>query len=103
MKSYFLRFSIRGTLYSSEESIFLIAVSTAGIEGMAVWNAIAATLLCKIWHFKSCLINSKHITTYHAKNSMCKGKMLRYGVHSVKQLQGKQLQHIVLWSHGKGR
>lgn len=50
---------------------------------MAVWNAIAATLLCKVWHFKSCLINSKDITTYHAMNSVCKDKILRYGVHSV--------------------
>lgn len=82
-RSCFLRFSIQVTLYSSEEYIFLFDVWTTGIEGMAVWNAIAATLLCKIWHFKSCLINSKNLTTYHAMNSMCKGKILRYGVHLI--------------------
>lgn len=59
------------------------AISTTGIEGMAVWNAIAATVLCKVWHFKSCLINSEDITTYHAMNSVCKDKILRYGVRSV--------------------
>lgn len=58
-KSHFLRFSVQLTLYSSEEDILPFAVSTSGIESMAVWNAIAATLLCKVRHFKSCLINSK--------------------------------------------
>lgn len=77
---------------------------------MAVWNAIAATLLCKIWHFKSCLIKKKKtkktnhasliqktITTYHAMNSMCKGKIIRYGVHLVVRKIIKTHCTVVMW------
>lgn len=61
------------------------AISTTGIEGMAVWNAIAATVLCKVWHFKSCLINSEDITTYHAMNSVCKDKIKIWSSFSSKK------------------
>lgn len=64
---------------------------------MAVWNAVAATLLCKIGISNHASLIQKNITTYHAMNSMCKGKIIRYGVHLVVRKIIKTHCTVVTW------
>lgn len=58
--------------------IFPSALSTTGVEGMAVWNPVAATFLCRVQHLESCLLKQKALLmAYHSLSIMYKEKILK--------------------------
>lgn len=63
--------------------MFFFVILIIGIEGMVVWNVIVVIVLCKVWYFKLCFINLEDIIIYYVMNSVCKDKILRYGVRLV--------------------